>query len=710
MTEAVDLRTVVLLTTFVAMTTALAMVFLWRSHPDESSLPVWALGALLVAAGYMGVALREWISPFVSIPLANACITTGHACFLVGVDRLTGRKPPPWPAVAALGLAILGALSYFTFVQSSTAIRMAIQFLAIGLLSIMTARRLLAASDSGQGVPSRSVAVIFMGYGLILLARVGLMPFDAPGHNLFAPNAIHQVVFVAMLLFYAALMYCFPALLFTKEIAQRQQSEAGLRASRDDLHNILATSLDGFWNVNSQGQLIDVNDRYAEQSGYPREELLGMSIPDLEAQESAEVTASHIQRVVETGCDQFETVHRRKDGSLWNVEINTIYLPAQGGRFFVFLRDISERKKAESEILATRNQLQATLHEKAAILNSVAATVAVVDRNGTIREVNDPWRRFALENGVEPGKPAAHTEVGANYLAACKASHGLSTDNALEARDGIQAVLERRRAVFRLEYPCHSPNQERWFIMMVVPLGQNPDDGVVITHTDITEVRRSEARLALVREQRDTLVREVHHRIKNNLQSVAGLLQRELGRFVELDPRLETAISQVHAIAIVHGLQSASPDEAIRLCDSARSICKTVSDLSQRPVLFHVEDEHTAFRSVRIENSEAVSISLVINELVLNAIKHSPHGSTPTVSMSANGGSARLVICNALTTAPEFKIDTGEGLGTGLRLVLSLLPENGAHLAYELDTESFMLTRLELTAPVVNTTLQKEPG
>jgi hypothetical protein len=68
------------------------------------------------------------------------------------------------------------------------------------------------------------------------------------------------------------------------------------------------------------------------------------------------------------------------------------------------------------------------------------------------------------------------------------------------------------------------------------------------------------------------------------------------------------------------------------------------------------------------------------------------------------------VICNALTTAPEFKIDTGEGLGTGLRLVLSLLPENGAHLAYELDTESFMLTRLELTAPVVNTTLQKEPG
>ena len=82
------------------------------------------------------------------------------------------------------------------------------------------------------------------------------------------------------------------------------------------------------------------------------------------------------------------------------------------------------------------------------------------------------------------------------------------------------------------------------------------------------------------------LVREVHHRIKNNLQSVAGLLQRELGKFVELDPRLETAISQVHAIAIVHGLQSTNPDEAIRLCDSVRNICKTASELSRHTVMF----------------------------------------------------------------------------------------------------------------------------
>ncbi|MDP1733663.1 MAG: PAS domain S-box protein [Sulfuritalea sp.] len=226
---------------------------------------------------------------------------------------------------------------------------------------------------------------------------------------------------------------------------------------------------------------------------------------------------------------------------------------------------------------------------------------------------------------------------------------------------------------------------------------------------DISERKRAEEqRLADARQQRDTLVREVHHRIKNNLQGVAGLLQRELGRFVELDPRLETAISQVHAIAMVHGLQSRNPDEAIRLCDSVSGICKAVSDLSQLPVLFSIEHEQTVFRPVRIDNSEAVSVALVLNELILNAVKHSPQGSAaPTVSLSADGSSAQLLIRNAVSHAPEFNIDTGTGLGTGLRLVRSLLPDQGVQLSYETDAANFMLTRLRLTAPVVT---NQEPG
>jgi len=228
------------------------------------------------------------------------------------------------------------------------------------------------------------------------------------------------------------------------------------------------------------------------------------------------------------------------------------------------------------------------------------------------------------------------------------------------------------------------------------------DAAIRIALTDVSEGKQAEARrLDYARRQRDTLVREVHHRIKNNLQSVAGLLHRELGRFVEHNPRLEAAISQINAIAVVHGLQSVAPDEAIGLCNGVKSICESVASLSRRPVHFHMEGGHPDACPVRVENSEAVSIALVVNELVFNAVKHSPHDSVPTVSLSTDGGSAQLHIRNALTAAHAFDIDTGAGLGTGLRLVRSLLPEQGARLTHALDEEGFLLTRLDLMAPVV---------
>jgi len=244
------------------------------------------------------------------------------------------------------------------------------------------------------------------------------------------------------------------------------------------------------------------------------------------------------------------------------------------------------------------------------------------------------------------------------------------------------------------------------------------EPAVLTVIRDITARKQTEAqRLADARQQRDTLVREVHHRIKNNLQSVAGLLQRELGKFMELDPRLETAISQVHAIAVVHGLQGADPDEAVRLCDSIRNICKTVAELSSRPVESCIENERTTFRPVQVASDEAVSVALILNELILNAVKHSPpDGIAPTVSLTADGSGADIVIRNAVKNRRAtdvdvvIDVDAGRGLGTGLRLVRSLLPDQGAKLEHEVDAAGFMLTTLRLTPPVVGNIHSKEAG
>jgi PAS domain S-box-containing protein len=101
--------------------------------------------------------------------------------------------------------------------------------------------------------------------------------------------------------------------------------------------------------------LLDVNDASCRLTGYTREELLTMRIQDIEDKETQAETAQHIRKIIEAGYDRFETRHRYKDGKIVDIEVGVNYVNIAGGRFFAFLRDITERKKTEAQI---RLQLQ----------------------------------------------------------------------------------------------------------------------------------------------------------------------------------------------------------------------------------------------------------------------------------------------------------------------------------------------------------------
>ncbi len=113
--------------------------------------------------------------------------------------------------------------------------------------------------------------------------------------------------------------------------------------------NVIKTSIDGFWTVNKEGRFIDVNNAYCSMTKYSRQELLQMSITDLEAKESQKQVKSHIKTVIEKGYDRFESKHRGKDGSLIDVEISANYSSHASDLIFVFIRDITEKKRIENE-------------------------------------------------------------------------------------------------------------------------------------------------------------------------------------------------------------------------------------------------------------------------------------------------------------------------------------------------------------------------
>ena len=120
-------------------------------------------------------------------------------------------------------------------------------------------------------------------------------------------------------------------------------------AEQERFAAVLSTTTDGFWVVDDKGRLTFVNDAYCRMSGYRREELLTMTISDLEVRESPERVRQHLDRIMEEGRDRFETRHRRKDGSLIELEIS-VNRSAGERMAFAFLRDITDRKVAEAAL------------------------------------------------------------------------------------------------------------------------------------------------------------------------------------------------------------------------------------------------------------------------------------------------------------------------------------------------------------------------
>ena len=141
-----------------------------------------------------------------------------------------------------------------------------------------------------------------------------------------------------------------------RDITERKQAEQVL----NQLKAMIDISLDGFWIVDLMGNLLQVNEAYSEMIGYSIDELMTMSISQLEATEDPEQITAHIAKVVAQGYDLFETRHRHKDGHIIDVEISVAFLP-EFEHFCVFCRDITKRKSMENELKASEAKFRSII-------------------------------------------------------------------------------------------------------------------------------------------------------------------------------------------------------------------------------------------------------------------------------------------------------------------------------------------------------------
>jgi two-component system sensor kinase FixL len=139
------------------------------------------------------------------------------------------------------------------------------------------------------------------------------------------------------------------------DITRRKLTEEALRNSEEMFRSYIDNAPDGVMVVNREGIFVEVNKAACRITGYSKEELLNLSIPDMLAPESQQDGDEHFQRVTKEGYATGELIYKTKDGQLgyWNIEA----VKLSDDRFIGFVKDITERKKAQQQILEHRTEL-----------------------------------------------------------------------------------------------------------------------------------------------------------------------------------------------------------------------------------------------------------------------------------------------------------------------------------------------------------------
>lgn len=215
------------------------------------------------------------------------------------------------------------------------------------------------AAQLAESFLSKHPALIFLTIALTVFAAealVMLLLHYLPQQPVWREAMLDAALLVLLI---SPALYFFLFQPMVSHIRERRKIEETLLQNEEEQFKIMIrTALDGFWVTDVRGRFLEVNDAYGQMLGYSRAELLEMDVSGVEAVETPLDTALHIGRLIETGSDRFETRQRCKDGRILDMEVNANYSLRHGGRIYCFLRDITERKRAQALLLENEARLK----------------------------------------------------------------------------------------------------------------------------------------------------------------------------------------------------------------------------------------------------------------------------------------------------------------------------------------------------------------
>lgn len=338
----------------------------------------------------------------------------------------------------------------------------------------------------------------------------------------------------------------------------------------------------------------------------------------------------------------------------------------------------AQRRRGEAQ---TREALAARERHLSLILDALPVRVAYFDAEQRYRFVNLSFEKW---NGIP------REEILGKTLREIRGEEAY-----LQRRPYLEATLSGRAQTAE-DYFDFPGVGRRYVLISTIPdfASDGKVNGFFTVITDLTEGKEAHQReLETERALRDTLVREVHHRVKNTLQGTILLMDSHGHAHPELAAALEPAIARLNAMAAVFGLQAAGRSQPVVLGQLVAEICGLLAKAMACSIQPVIESDSAA--AVQLAEDDSVPVALIVNELVFNAIKHGRPGEPVRVVLDGGGESVSVRVLNAgAVLPPGFDFASGAGLGTGLQLVKSMLTKEGAKVEITSGPEGVAATLL----------------
>jgi len=253
---------------------------------------------------------------------------------------------------------------------------------------------------------------------------------------------------------------------------------------------------DGIVITDTDGKIQYVNPAFTTLTGYTRDEVTGQNPRLLKSGRHSTAFYEELWSTILSGrVWHGEMTNRRKDGRIYDEEMRIAPVRNPGGvtiGYIAVKHDVTEQRAASEALRRSQEFAQSAI-------DALCSHLCVLNEAGTIISVNRAWKDFALANrktasdrfGQDAAGPSSF-EIGVNYLEVCERAAGPEAVEAAEFAEGIRSVLSGKCASYSKEYPCNSPDEQRWFIGKVTRFLSNGQIRIIVEHINITERKRAE--------------------------------------------------------------------------------------------------------------------------------------------------------------------------------------------------------------------------